>query len=67
LAYDQLVKNLAQDGYEPCPLSVGIWKHKTRAIKFCLCVDDFGVKYNTVDDAEHLLRALKKHYTISTD
>lgn len=67
LAYDQLVKNLAQDGYEPCPLSVGIWKHKTRAIKFCLCVDDFGIKYNTVDDAEHLLQALRKHYTISTD
>ena len=67
LAYDQLVKNLEQDGYSPCPVSVGIWKHKTRATKFCLCVDDFGIKYNSLDDANHLLDALRKHYQISVD
>ena len=67
LAYDQLVKNLANHGYHPCPNSVGIWKHETRATKFCLCVDDFGIKYNSVEDANHLLNALKQYYKLSVD
>ena len=35
--------------------------------KNCLCVDDFGVKYFTKDDANNLLAYLKNHYSISTD
>ena len=45
LAYDHLVKNLGNYGYYPIPHTVGLWKHKMRRISFCLCVDDFGVKY----------------------
>ena len=41
--------------------------HTTRSIHFCLCVDDFGVKYINKDDIHHLITSLQKHYTISCD
>ena len=44
LAYNHLVANLSTHGYHPIPHTVGLWKHHTRRITFCLCVDDFGVK-----------------------
>ena len=59
LAYDLLCERLAQDGYAPSLLSPNIWGHKTRRTKFCLCVDDFGIKYFTKDDIHHLLNSLK--------
>ena len=52
-------------GYYPVPFTNGLWEHKS--IFFCLCVDDFGVKYFSNDDANNLLDSLKKHYVISTD
>ena len=67
LAYDQLVEHLAPHGYYPCPQTTGIWRHATRPTRFCLCVDDFGIKYFSKDDANHLLNALQQKYTISTD
>ena len=67
LAYQRLVKLMKPFGYYPEPCTTGIWSHTTRKTKFCLCVDDFGVKYFTQDDANHFLNALKSHYTISTD
>ena len=44
LAYDQLCERLAKEGYTPSLVSPNIWGHETRATKFCLCVDDFGIK-----------------------
>ena len=41
--------------------------HKTRKKKFCLCVDGFGIKYHSKDDAGHILNALKEKYAITTD
>ena len=55
LAYKQLVKNLKQYGYEPIEGTTGLWHHESRPTKFALCVDDFGVKYFSKDDAEHLI------------
>ena len=45
LANEKLIKDLAHFGYFPDPLAPNLWSHKTRPTKFCLCVDDFGVKY----------------------
>jgi hypothetical protein len=56
LAYQHLVTQLAPHGYHPCPYTTGLWKHETRQTKFCLCVDDFGVKYYSRVDGDHLLR-----------
>ena len=67
LAYKQLKKNLAPHGYEPIPHTDGMWKHKTRKTTFCLCVDDFGVKYFNKDDANHLIAALQHNYQVKTD
>ena len=48
---------------------MGIWKHKTRPIKFCLCFDNFEIKHFSKIDAEHLLNAIgtKYKYTIDWD
>ena len=67
LASKHLVTLLAPHGYRPCPNTIGLWQHDTRPTKFCLCVDDFGVKYFSQADADHLLDALKEHYKISVD
>ena len=61
LAYKHLVNLLAPHGFRPCPNTTGLWKHDTQPTKFCLCVDDFGVKYFYDDDTNHLLDALKQH------
>ena len=54
-------------GYYPVPFKTGLWAHKTRGTKFCLCVNDFLVKYFTKDDASNLLYDLKNNYEISKD
>jgi len=45
----------------------GLWHHKTRPIKFCLVVDDFGIKYVGKEHADHLLHALTTKYECTTD
>ena len=67
LAYNNLKANLAQHGYTPVVGTVGMWKHDTRRTKFCVCVDDFGIKYYDKKDADHLLDCLKKYYKVTTD
>ena len=63
LAHEKLVTNLQLFGYQPDKFAPNIWTHNTRSTKFCLCVDDFGVKYYSTDDAHHLINALKRSIT----
>ena len=67
LAFQQLKDLLEPHGYIPVPHTIGMWKHKTRRTVFCLCVDDFGIKYYSQEDADHLINALKQHYKITID
>ena len=67
LAYNNLRSKLLPFGYVPVEGTVGLWKHNTRRIKFCLCVDDFGIQYNTKEDADHLLNAIKSNYNYTVD
>ena len=67
LAYDHLRKSLAPYGYKPVVGTVGLWKHESRPTTFCVCVDDFGIKYWSEDDKQHLLHALRKNFKITTD
>ena len=67
LAYNLLCDQLAVDGYAPSLLSPSLWGHKTRATKFCLCVDDFEIIFFNKDNIHHLFNALGKHYTLSCD
>ena len=67
LANDQLISNLAPHGYAPCPLTPGLWRHKTRDIVFSLVVDDFGIRYSNRADADHLIATLRTEYEVSLD
>ena len=58
LAYDNLQSNLRSFGYKPVVGTFGIRQHISRATTFCLCVDDFGIKYTNKQDAQHLLDAI---------
>ena len=67
LAYDNLKKNLATHGYRPIVGTAGMWEHESRTTKFCVCVDDFGIKYFSTENAQHLLDCLGKYYKYTTD
>ena len=67
LAYQHLKACLEPFGYEPIEGTVGLWHHKTRPTKFCLCVDDFGIKYWSKSDAEHLCNAIGKSFRYIVD
>ena len=44
-----------------------MWKHNSRPTVFSLCVDDFGVKYYSTEDVQHLVNAIEKQYTCKVD
>eukprot|EP00392_Amoebophrya_sp_AT5.2_P019264 g20030.t1 len=44
-----------------------LFRHETRNISFVLVVDDFGVKYTSQEDADHLIATLTELYTIKVD
>ena len=67
LAYDNLQQCLKPFGYTPVIGTVGVWQHDTIPTKFCLCVDDFEIKYHSKSDAQHLLNAIGTHYKYTSD
>jgi hypothetical protein len=62
-----LAKRLAPHGYRQTKSTPGLWAHDTLPVTFSLVVDDFGVKYEGLANAHHLIDALEQHYTISKD
>ena len=66
IAYKQLISHMDPQVYYTILFTTGLWAHQIRRTKSCHCVDDFGVKYFSKDDADHLLESLKNHYAIST-
>ena len=67
IAQELLQERLAKVGYHQSKIVPGLWTHKTRNTCFTLVVDDFAIKYTKKEDAQHLIDALEKDYTISTD
>ena len=67
LAYRHLKNCLEPFGYQPIPGTIGLWHHKSRPTKFCLCVDDFGIKYWSKEDAQHLCRAIGANFRYTVD
>ncbi len=41
--------------------SANTFRHTTRDIQFCLVVDDFGIKYGSRVDADHLIHMLQSN------
>ena len=64
---DRLKAHLAHFGFAPVPRTLALWKHATKPIILSLVVDNFGVKYIGKENADHLIQALQKLYTISID
>lgn len=67
LGHDLLEERLNQEGYFQSQIVPGLWKHKTRNIKFVLVVDDFGIKYLRREDLDHLIKSLEKYYEVTVD
>lgn len=67
LAQDRLVAHLRQHGYHSSPESPCLFRHEHLPISFVLVVDDFGIKFRSPTDAQHLLGTLRKLYTITED
>ena len=66
-SHDELEERLNKEGYYKSPLVPALWKHKTRPTQFVLIVDDFGIKYFTKDDLDHLADTLKRYYDVKVD
>jgi hypothetical protein len=58
-SHDDLEEPLDKEGYSKSPLIPALWKHKTHPTQFVLVDDDFGIKYFTKDDLDHLANILK--------
>ena len=67
LANDRLQTHLAKHGYTAAPNTPGLFTHTERPVTFSLVVDDFGIKYISVEDAQHLISTLQLLYTITID
>lgn len=67
LANNELIIQLEKHDHHQSPHTPGFFKHKTRPISFSLVVDDFGVKYQVTEHAEHLILTLREKYVITLD
>ena len=67
LSYDHLCTYLDPHGYSSVESTFGVWKHQTCPICFCVCVDDFCIKYFTKDDADYHLQYIFQHYQYIID
>ena len=44
IAHTALKRHLQPFGYEPAPITPGLWRHNKNGITFTLVVDNFGIK-----------------------
>jgi hypothetical protein len=64
IAQELLEKRLNARGYYQSKFTPGLWTHETRNTKFALVVDDFGIKYESDEDAQHLINLLKSQWLL---
>jgi hypothetical protein len=57
----RLIEHLRKNGYIQSPNTPCLFRHLTRDVQFCLVVDDYGIKYGSRDDAEHLIKTLRSN------
>ena len=58
---------LNSHGYHAIDQDPCFFKHISRNIQFSINVDDFSVKYNDIQDLQHLQDTLRSKYTIKTN
>jgi hypothetical protein len=67
LANKCLWRKLAPFGYTECVNTPGLWKHETQPNLFTLIVNNFGVKYVSKNDVDHLIASIETIYTLTED
>ena len=67
LAQQLLEQRLNKHGYFQSNNTPGLWTHEWRPICFTLVVDDFGVKYEGKEHAEHLASVIQENYDLTKD
>ena len=60
IAHRALIQHLAPFGYHPYHHTPGLCQHETRDIIFTLVVDDFAIKFTSLDNAQYLLHSFKE-------
>jgi hypothetical protein len=57
----RLISHLAKHGYgyRQCPNTPCLFRHDNLDVTFCLVVDDFGIRYGSQSDADHLIATLR--------
>jgi hypothetical protein len=67
LANKRLRRKLAPFGYYKSVNTPGLWYHESQPISFTLVVDNFGVKYASHNNVDHLISSIKKTYMLTKD
>ena len=67
IAYEDLKQHLKPYGCVPTKHAPGLWRYITTNLTVTLIVDDFGVKYENIEQVKHLIHALKQKYEITVD
>ena len=67
LAQDRLCTHVLPFGYAQDPTVPCLFKHESNGIQFTLVVDDFGVKYFSLESAEHLIACLEVLYPLKVN
>ena len=62
LAYQHLKNSLEPHRHALILGTISTYHHTSRPTKFCFCVDDFGVKYWSESNMDHLCNAVGKNY-----
>ena len=66
-AHTELKEHLQPFGYEPVPITSGLWRHNKNGINFTLVFDNYWIKYHWKEEALHVIHALKEKYEITQD
>ena len=66
LAQKRLIRHLALHGYHQTDATC-LFRHQSNGTDFSLVVDDFGVKYSTMEGVNHLITTLQLLYVITID
>ena len=65
IANVRLQKHLLKYGYNTAKHTPGLFTHESNGNVFLLVVDDFGLKYTSEENAQHLIDAIKDLYEIT--
>ena len=55
---------MALFGYKLVCFTPGLWKHDSNGINFTLVVDDFSIKYTSIESIHYLITTLKVKYDV---